>query len=150
MPAAYVSLVERFDRRRIDKMKDIEMYQLLLEEIKIVKKKLGNIELILQSEIDKFSANKGVSMSEIVDLTPSERRLVLELIKSGKLTQRKVAERLGVTEAMAEEAAKALVSKGYLKVSEEGAEKSYEVSLARRSYSKMPFDIWGPLEKKLG
>ncbi len=130
-------------------MKDMETYRILLEEIRNVKKRLVNIELIIQSEIDKSTPNRGVSMSEIIDLTPPERRLVLELIKSGRLTRRKVAERLGITDAEAEETAKSLISKGYLKAAEDGGDKSYEVSLARKGSSKVQFDVWGPLEMKL-
>jgi DNA-binding MarR family transcriptional regulator len=130
-------------------MKDMETYRILLEEIRNVKKRLVNIELIIQSEIDKSTPNRGVSMSEIIDLTPPERRLVLELIKGGRLTRSKIAERLGITDAEAEETAKALVSKGYLKAEQDGVEKSYEVSLARKGSSKVQFDVWGPLERKL-
>ncbi len=86
-------------------MKDMETYRILLEEIRNVKKRLVNIELIIQSEIDKSTPNRGVSMSEIIDLTPPERRLVLELIKGGRLTRSKIAERLGITDAEAEETA---------------------------------------------
>lgn len=131
-------------------MNDDEIYSLLLEEIKEMRKKLDNIEEILNAEMRKSEGKKGVIMSELIDLTPDERKVVLELIKSGKSSLGALSEKLNKDNDAVERMADSLVEKGYLKSLLESGQKTYEVFLARKKPSQLPFDIWGSLEKKLG
>ncbi len=131
-------------------MKDTEIYELVLEEIKAMRKKLDNVEEVLNAEMKKAAPRRGLRMSAVIELEPPEKRAVLELMKSGPLplTQLANAMKMPVTEVKA--IAEHLVEKGYLKSTPGKEEDAFEVYLARRKTSKLPFDIWGSLEKNPG
>lgn len=128
-------------------MKDTEIYELVLEEIKAMRKKLDNVEEVINAELQKATPYKGVKMYTMIDLEPTERRAVLELMKSGKLTLTSLAKAMKISPEEAQVIAQRLVEKGYLKSAMEQREDIFEVSLARKRSSKLPFDIWGSLEK---
>ena len=130
-------------------MKDTEIYELVLEEIKAMRKKLDNVEEVLNTGMQKAAPHKGVKMYTLIDLEPTEKRAVLELMKSGKLTLTSLAKGMKMSPEDVQLIARDLVEKGYLKSTMEQGEDVFEVSLARKRTSKLPFNIWGSLEKKL-
>jgi hypothetical protein len=128
-------------------MKDTEIYELVLEEIKAMRKKLDNVEEVLTAEMRKAAPHKGVKIYTVIDLEPMEKRAVLELMKSGKLTLTSLAKAMEMSPEKVQVIARRLVEKGYLKSAMEQEEEVFEISLARKRSSKLPFDIWGSLEK---
>jgi hypothetical protein len=128
-------------------MKDTEIYELVLEEIKAMRKKLDNVEEVLTAEMRKAAPHKGVKIYTVIDLEPMEKRAVLELMKSGKLTLTSLANAMEMSPENVQVIARCLVEKGYLKSAMEQEEEVFEISLARKRSSKLPFDIWGSLEK---
>jgi DNA-binding MarR family transcriptional regulator len=131
-------------------MKDTEIYELVLEEIKAMRRKLDNVEEVLNAEMRKAAPRRGLRMPAVIELEPPEKRAVLELMKSGRLPLSRLAHAMGVPVEEARAIAGRLVEKGYLKRAPGEGEDAFEVSLARRKTSRLPFDIWGSLEKGVG
>jgi len=128
---------------------DIEMYLNVLEEIKGIRERVDKIEAILNAEIEKGKRKKGIAMSELLDLRAPQRRIVLELTKKGA-TSAELSEKLGMEEESVKGMVETLVERGYIYEAEEKGEQKYEVSIAKKKPKKVPLDIWGALEKKVG
>lgn len=128
-------------------MRETEIYKLVLEEIKSMRKKLDNIEDVLSAELKKAAPHAGVEIYSMIDLEPLEKRAILELLKSGRMPLTSLAKSMALPPEEVRVIALRLVEKGYLKSAVEQQEDVFEVSLARKRSSKLPFDIWGSLEK---
>ena len=130
--------------------KDIETYLFVLEEIRKIRQRLDKIEEMLNAEVEKTRGKKGIAMAELLDLRTPLRRIVLELTKIGRATSTELSEKLGMDEESVKGMVETLVERGYINEAEEKGEKKYEVVIARRKPRKVPLDIWGALEKKVG
>ena len=61
-----------------------------------------------------------------------------------------LSEKLGMEEESVRGIVESLIERGYINEAVEKGERKYEVSIARKKTKKVPLDIWGALEKKVG
>jgi|GEM_PF-1381428 len=130
--------------------KDIETYLFVLEEIKGIRQRVDKIEEMLNAEVEKARGKKGIAMTDLLDLRTPLRRIVLELTKIGRASSAELSEKLGMEEESVKGMVESLIERGYINETVEKGEKKYEVAIARKKPKKIPLDIWGALEKKVG
>ena len=130
--------------------RDIETYLFVLEEIKGIRQRVDKIEEALNAEVEKARGKKGIAMTDLLDLHTPLRRIVLELTKIGRASPAELSEKLGLEEESVEGMVESLIERGYINEVIEEGERKYEVSIAKKKPKKVPLDIWGALEKKLG
>jgi len=130
--------------------KDIETYLFVLEEIKGIRQRVDKIEAMLNAEVEKARGKKGIAMTDLLDLRAPLRRILLELTKIGRASPAELSEKLGMEEESVKGMVETLIERGYINEAVEKGEKKYEVSMARKKPKKVPLDIWGALEKKVG
>jgi ribosomal protein L19E len=100
----------------------------------------------MQDEVDERDKRDGISLAEMLDLEPLQRRLVKHITRKGetkveaaaKLVDRSPEETRGILDA--------LVKENYLDREERDGEWYYRVRLARRRRSQnLPPGIWSAL-----
>lgn len=129
---------------------DIETYLFVLEELKEIRRRVDKIEETLNAEVEKAKGKKSIAMSDLLDLRTPLRRIVLELTKVGRASPAELSEKLGMEEESVKGMIESLIERGYINEVMERGERKYEVSIAKKKPKKVPLDIWGALEKKIG
>ncbi|MCW7078580.1 MAG: hypothetical protein OCU22_05585 [Canidatus Methanoxibalbensis ujae] len=128
---------------------DTETYLFVLEEIKGIRQRVDRIEEVLNAKVEKARGKKGIAVTELLDLRPPHRRIVLELTKMGRASPAELSEKLGMEEESVRGIAESLVERGYINETMEKGERKYEVAIARKKPKKVPLNIWSALERKV-
>lgn len=102
----------------------------------------------LQDEIDDRENREGISLAELLELSPPLRRLMNRITRHGKLTVAQAAQEVEMCEEEVRQMLDALVGKGYL-AREEGEDGwLYMVRFARKRGATLPPGIWSALSKR--
>jgi len=102
----------------------------------------------LKHEIEKRSRVRGITPVDLLNL-PSSLNLVFDkIMRRGLVTLSEFATELAFTELEAEQLAKLLTRKGYLRVVDEsvGSEPAYQIRFTSRQKRRIPSNIWHALD----
>ena len=99
----------------------------------------------LQDEIDDREKREGITLAELLDLSPTLRRLMNRVTRHGELTVKEAAEELDISVEETEEMLNALVEKGYLLREKREDVWIYRVYFARKRGTSLPPGIWSAL-----
>jgi predicted ArsR family transcriptional regulator len=102
----------------------------------------------LQDEIDDREKREGITLAELLDLSPVLRRLMNRVTRHGELTAKEATEELDISEEEAEEMLGALIEKGYLLREKRDDVWVYRVYFARKRGTSLPSGIWSALGDK--
>ena len=100
----------------------------------------------MQEEVDDRDKRDGISLAEMLDLEPLQRRLVKHITRKGKTGLEAAAKLLDRPPEETQEILDSLVKESYLDRTEQEGEWVYTVRLARRKASRnLPPGIWSAL-----
>lgn len=99
----------------------------------------------MQDEIDKREKREGISVAELLDLSPSLRRLMNRVTRRGEITAEQAAEDLNQPPEETREMLNALVEKGFLLREKREAQWIYRIYLAHKRGTSLPPGIWSAL-----
>lgn len=99
----------------------------------------------LQNEIDEREKREGITLAELLDLSPPLRRLMNRVTRHGELTLTDASDMMGEAPEDAQEMLNALVDKGYLLREKEGTEWVYRTRFARKRGTSLPPGIWSAI-----
>ena len=100
----------------------------------------------MQDEVDDRDKRDGISLAEMLDLDPPQRRLVKHITRRGETGVEAAAKLLDVPQNEAREMLDSLVKENYLDRVERDGDWYYQVRLARRKRSQnLPPGIWSAL-----
>ena len=100
----------------------------------------------MQDEVEERDKRDGISLAEMLDLEPLQRRLLKHITRKGKTGVEAAAKLLDRSPEEAREMLDSLVKENYLDREELEGEWVYSVRLARRRQSRnLPPGIWSAL-----
>ena len=102
----------------------------------------------IQNEIDSQDKQEGITLADLLDLSPELRRLMNRITRKGSMTVEGAAELLEESESNARKTLDALVGKGYLERTEEDEGWVYRTRFARKRGKKLPPGVWSALERR--
>jgi DNA-binding MarR family transcriptional regulator len=102
----------------------------------------------IQKEIDSQDKQEGITLADLLDLSPELRRLMNRITREGSITVKGASEALGESEGNARKTLDALVGKGFLERTEEEEGWVYRTRFARKRGRKLPAGVWSALERR--
>jgi predicted ArsR family transcriptional regulator len=102
----------------------------------------------MQAEIDGREKQEGITLADLLDLSPPLRRLMNRITREGQMAVEGAAELLGETPAHAREMLNGLVEKGYLERAEQEEGWVYRTRFGRKRGRDIPAGIWSALGKR--
>jgi DNA-binding MarR family transcriptional regulator len=102
----------------------------------------------VQKEIDAREKQEGITPADLLDLSPSLRRLMNRITRGGELRVETAAEILEETPDNARHMLNALVEKGYLEREEQEGDWVYRTRFARKRGRELPAGIWSALGQR--
>ncbi len=118
----------------------------------------------IQGEIEARDKQEGITLAELLDLSPSLRRLMNRITREGGLTATAAAEHLeesprsgddpygtmpyGTSPANTQKMLDELVEKGYLERDKQEGDWVYQTRFARKRARKIPVGIWSALGER--
>jgi DNA-binding MarR family transcriptional regulator len=104
----------------------------------------------IQSEVEAREKQEGITLAELLDLSPSLRRLMNRITREGGLTVTAAAEHLEESPANTQKMLDRLVEKGYLEREKREEGWVYRTRFARKRGRDMPVGIWSALGERTG
>jgi DNA-binding MarR family transcriptional regulator len=102
----------------------------------------------LQDEIDGREDREGISLAELLELSPPLRRLMNRIIRHGELTVAQAADEVDMDPDEVEAMLTRLIGKGYLVREERDEGWMYRIRFARKQGSTLPAGIWSALGRR--
>jgi DNA-binding MarR family transcriptional regulator len=102
----------------------------------------------MQQEIDTQEKREGITLADLLDLSPPLRRLMNRITREGQLSVEDAAELLEGTSADARQTLNTFVEKGYLEREQQEGEWVYRTRFARKRPRQIPVGIWSALEDR--
>ncbi|MFP4345887.1 MAG: MarR family transcriptional regulator [Anaerolineales bacterium] len=102
----------------------------------------------LQNEIDDRENREGITLAELLDLSPSLRRLMNRVTRQGELSVAAAADYLEMPRDEVREMMDSLVKKGYLDREEREEGWIYKTRFAHKRGRSVPVGIWSALSKR--
>jgi len=102
----------------------------------------------MQAEIDGREKQEGITLADLLDLSPPLRRLMNRITREGEMTVEAAAEHLGESAANTREMLNALVEKGYLERVEQKGGWVYQTRFGRKRGRDIPAGIWSALGQR--
>lgn len=99
----------------------------------------------LQSEIDEREKREGITLAELLDLSPPLRRLMNRITRHGELSLSDAAAELDQPVEETQNMLNSLVEKGYLLREKQEEEWIYRTRFARKRGTSLPPGIWSAL-----
>jgi DNA-binding MarR family transcriptional regulator len=99
----------------------------------------------LQNEIEERDKREGITMAELLDLSPPLRRLMNRITRHGELSLSHAAVELGEPREETQTMLNSLVEKGYLLREKQDAEWIYRTRFARKRGTSLPPGIWSAI-----
>jgi DNA-binding MarR family transcriptional regulator len=96
----------------------------------------------LQNEISEREKREGISLAELLDLSPPLRRLMNRITRHGELSLTHAANELGQSREETQTMLTSLVEKGYLLREKRESEWIYRTRFARKRGTSLPPGIW--------
>jgi predicted ArsR family transcriptional regulator len=104
----------------------------------------------MQDEIDDRENREGITLAELLDLSPPLRRLMNRVTRQGELTVDAAADYLEMAPEEVQEMMSSLVKKGYLVREEREEGWVYKTRFAHKRGRSIPVGIWSALSKRSG
>ena len=104
----------------------------------------------IQGEIEAREQQEGVTLADLLDLSPPLRRLMNRITRVGGLTVTAAAEHLEESPANAQQMLDELVEKGYLEREKQEEDWVYQTRFARKRARDIPVGIWSALGERAG
>ncbi|MGC9356345.1 MAG: hypothetical protein ACP5GX_00675 [Anaerolineae bacterium] len=102
----------------------------------------------LQDEIEDREGREGISLAELLELSPPLRRLMNRITRHGQLTAEQAAEEVDMDVDDVREMLDGLVGKGYLLREEHEEGWVYLIRFARKRGATLPPGIWSALGQR--
>jgi DNA-binding MarR family transcriptional regulator len=103
----------------------------------------------LQDEIDgREDREEGISLAELLELSPSLRRLMNRITRHGELTVAQAADEVDMDPDEVQDMLTRLVGKGYLVREERDEGWVYQIRFARKRGASLPPGIWSALGRR--
>ena len=105
----------------------------------------------LQDEIEQRDKREGITLAELLDLSPPLRKLMNRITRQGEQTAEQAAEYLGEPPDQVQEWLTGLVEKGYLDREKHEGVWHYKIRFAHKRGRNIPLGIWsalGDMDKK--
>lgn len=99
----------------------------------------------LQNEIQEREKREGITLADLLDLSPPLRRVMNRVTRHGELTVDQAAELLEETPENAADMLNGLAEKGFLLREKHAEGWVYRVHLARKRGTSLPAGIWSVL-----
>lgn len=99
----------------------------------------------LQNEIDEREQREGISIAELLDLSPPLRRLMNRITRRGELSLADAAAELDQPLEETQNMLTSLVEKGYLLREKQESDWIYRTHFARKRGTSLPPGIWSAL-----
>ncbi|MBN1978390.1 MAG: hypothetical protein JW918_13415 [Anaerolineae bacterium] len=100
----------------------------------------------MKKEIDAREKQEGITLADLLDLSPPLRRLMNRITREGQLSIEGAAELLEETPANAQQTLNAFVEKGYLEREQQEGKWIYRTRFARTRPRQIPAGIWSAVE----
>jgi DNA-binding MarR family transcriptional regulator len=104
----------------------------------------------MKKEIDAREEQEGITLADLLDLSPPLRRLMNRITREGQLSVERAAELLEETPANAQQTLNAFVDKGYLEREKQEGEWVYRTRFARTRPRQLPAGVWSALGGRPG
>jgi DNA-binding MarR family transcriptional regulator len=102
----------------------------------------------IQKEIEDREKRDGITLAELLDLSPPVRRMMNRITREGELTAKEAGEHIDVPLEQAQEMLNSLVEKGYLDREKREEEWVYKIRFARKRGRALPPGIWSALGER--
>lgn len=102
----------------------------------------------LQNEVEERKKREGITLADLLELSPPQRRLMNRVTRYGELTAEQAAEMLNETPETVAEMLNTLAEEGYLLREKREGVWFYQVHLARKRGTALPPGIWSVLGSK--
>lgn len=102
----------------------------------------------LQGEIDEREKREGITLAELLDLSPPLRRLMNRITRHGELSLSDAAAELEEPLEETQSMLNSLVEKGYLLREKQESDWIYRTRFARKRGTSLPPGIWSALSPK--
>jgi DNA-binding MarR family transcriptional regulator len=102
----------------------------------------------IQSEIEAREKQEGITPADLLNLSPSLRKLMNHITRQGELTIAAAAAHLAESQANTSQMLNALVEKGYLEREEHEEGWVYRTRFARKRGREIPTGIWSALGQR--
>jgi len=102
----------------------------------------------IQNEIETREKRDGISPADLLDLSPTLRKLMNRITREGEIAAAQAAEHLGESLAKTRKMLNGLVKKGYLKREKRKEGWVYKTRFTRKRGRDIPVGIWSALEQK--
>lgn len=102
----------------------------------------------IQGEIEAREKQEGITLAELLDLSPSLRRLMNRITRERGLTVAVAAEHLEESPADTQKMLDGLVEKGYLEREKREEGWVYQTRFARKRGRDIPVGIWSALGER--
>ena len=96
----------------------------------------------LQNEIDEREKREGITLAELLDLSPPLRRLMNRVTRLGELSLTNAADELNQSKEATQDMLNSLVEKGYLLREKQESEWIYRTRFAKKRGTSLPPGIW--------
>lgn len=102
----------------------------------------------LQNEIEDRDKRDGITLAELLDLSPPLRRLMKRITRVGEMTVEQASENLELPAEQVDEMLFSLVKKGYLQREERDNIWYYSTRFAKKRGRALPPGIWSALGER--
>jgi hypothetical protein len=102
----------------------------------------------MKDEIDEREKREGITLAELLDLSPPLRRLMNRVTRHGELSAEDASEDLDMPVEETREMLKSLVEKGYLLREKKEGIWMYRVHFAKKRGTSLAPGIWSALDGK--
>ena len=102
----------------------------------------------LQNEIDEREKREGITLAELLDLSPPLRRLMNRVTRHGELSLSNAAQERGESTEDTQTMLNSLVEKGYLLREKQEDEWIYRTRFARKRGTSLPPGIWSAVSPR--
>jgi len=110
---------------------------------------MGGLFDRLQSEIETRQRVEGITLADLLDVSPELRRIINMVLRQGEMSLAEIVRQLDMRPSEVKGLLDTLVEKGYLRAFEVKGEQRYKTFLARKRGREVPLNIWESLDSKL-
>jgi hypothetical protein len=121
----------------------------ILDELKVMRERIDELERLLKEEMAAKDSQKGFSLAGLLETDPLLRSIVLDLTKMGSASLSDLSKKADADEETLRDRLKRLQEMGYVKETIEDGETRYLAVMAKKQPRKVPMNIWNALEGRI-
>jgi len=104
----------------------------------------------LQAEIETRQRMEGITLADLLDLSPELRRIINTITRRGEMSLAEIVLELDMMPSEVRGLLDTLVGKGYLRSFEVEGELRYKTFFAQKRVREVPLNIWNALSDEVG